>query len=342
MLRCRLFFASLTFGFAFAITVAGTPAAGPGDHKRSDTQGSGIVIELDNQFIEDYQNRATITSEFKIAGLSGVHGIGKSGDDGEVHIGGWSYEVGLPCVAEVMNAASSGKKGRQTFQKALNAHKKVTVTGAWRFWCEHGGLTSQIQAPKGAEPKHWPLAGEHLSNPDHVFEIHPVTSVKSGNVDVDIAETIGETTGYQYYDAQVAFKQDYEMHSCTIIPKPNNRTRILTEAARHNFTAFIIRLDENPHELEDGHGAICTVYDTDGDLVVRNRRMVFIKGTDADDEVQGLTQGKRLKVLGMPRISLKLIKWRLDHKDDEGFDTSPLKWRLPYEMVILAAERIGD
>ena len=44
----------------------------------------------------------------------------------------------------------------------------------------------------------------------------------------------------------------------------------------------------------------------------------------------------------MPRISLKLVQWRLDHKegkDDEGkpFDINPLEWHLPYEMIIVAA-----
>src|SRR5689334_16416450 len=65
-------------------------------------QGQGIVIELDNQFIKDYEYRATITSKYKIAKLSAVH---PPANDGEVHVGGWAYEAGLPCVAEVMNAA---------------------------------------------------------------------------------------------------------------------------------------------------------------------------------------------------------------------------------------------
>ena len=71
--------------------------------------------------------------------------------------------------------------------------------------------------------------------------------------------------------------------------------------------------------------------------------MVFIKGTEADDKVQNLKAGKRLRVTGIPRISLKLIQWRLKHKDDKDengapkFDVSPLEWHLPYEMIIVAA-----
>ncbi len=342
MLRRRVVFGAFALGVVITAALSGIPGAGRAAQKNhaGTNQGSGIVIELDNQFIDDYENRATIESEFRIADLSAVHKIGKSGDDGEVHIGGWAYEAGLACVAEVMNAANKGKKARLAFQKALNAGQKVTVTGAWRLWCEHGGTTPQIQA-KGTDPE-FPLPGEYESNPDHVFEIHPVTTVKVGDTAVDATEAIGETPGYTYYDAQTAFLADYETRACTLIKK-GNRTRILTEPARHNFAEFVIRLAEDPHELADGHAAICSVYDTEGELVVRNRRMVFVKGTAADVEVQGAKQGKRLKVIGMPRISLKLVKWRIaPERANETYDTDPLRWKLPYEVVILAAERVDD
>jgi hypothetical protein len=340
MLRRRIVLGMFALGVAVAVGLSGIPGvvrAAQQPHTQAKMQGSGIVIELDKQFIDDYENRATIESEFKIADLSAVH---KPDKDGEVHIGGWAYEAGLPCVAEVMNAANKGKKPRLTFQKALNAEKKVTVTGAWRLWCEHGGTTPQIQA-KGTEPE-FPLPGEYESNPDHVFEIHPVTTVKFGDTDVDATEAIGETPGFTPYDAQQAFLADYETRACTIIPK-DNRVRILTEAARHNFAEFVIRLGEDPVPLADGHGVICSVYDTEGELVVRNRRMVFVKGTAADTEVHGLKKGKRLKVIGIPRISLKLIKWRINpDRQNEQHDTNPLQWKLPYEMIIVAAERMDD
>src|SRR5260370_14862858 len=46
--------------------------------------GHPLVIELDNTFIEKYANRATITSEFTITGISADHPDPK---DGEVHNG---------------------------------------------------------------------------------------------------------------------------------------------------------------------------------------------------------------------------------------------------------------
>jgi hypothetical protein len=302
---------------------------------QANQQGQGLIIELDNEFIKQFANRATITSEYVISGMSAVHPPDK---DGEVHVGGWADAAGLACVAEVMNAATSGKVARQAFTKALNAHQKVTVTGAWRLWGEHGGTAPQVQS-LGTTPK-FPLPGEFPSNPDHVFEIHPVTTIKSGNQVTDAAAAIGETPGFTPHDATKAIVLGYETLPCKLVPK-NGRTRIITRSLGFNFTEFVIRLSEDPVPLEDGHGVICSVFDTDGELLVRGRRMVFVKGTDADDQLQGLKKDRRMRVTGIPRISLKLVQWRLEHQDDPGFDVKPLEWRLPYEMIIVAATPLG-
>jgi hypothetical protein len=158
----------------------------------------------------------------------------------------------------------------------------------------------------------------------------------------DTTETIGETPGFTPHEAQKAFVLGYEKLTCKIIPK-GERTRIITESLGFNFTEFVIRLGENPVKLEDGHGVICSVFDTDGEFLLSGRRMVFLKGTDADDQVQGLKKGQRLRVIGIPRISLMLVQWRLEHKDDKEFHVSPLEWRLPYEMIIVSAKQVnGD
>jgi hypothetical protein len=242
-----------------------------------------------------------------------------------------------------MNAANGkpGQAAREAFKAA--GQQKITVTGAWRLWGEHPGGGSQFQAI-GSEPD---LSGHGPpSNPDHVFEIHPVTVLKVGDQETSAVQAIGPTKGFTPHDAQKAFLLGYEKLTCKIIPK-QNRTRIVTESLGFNFTDFIIRLGENPVLLkdeqgkEDGHGVICNVYDTEGELLVKNRRMVFLPGTNADEQLQELTKGKRLEVTGIPRISLKLIQYRLDHKNDQ-FDISPLEWNLPYEMIIVAAKHLPD
>jgi hypothetical protein len=324
--------AALLIAGAFSLLPAAQPPNVAGH------AGQPLVIELDNAFIATYADRATITSAFTIEGISKPH---PAKSDGEVHVGGWAYEAGLPCVSEVMNVAHAGKKPMLALQKAWKAGQKVTVTGAWRIWGEHAGLRPQIQALKST-PK-FPLPGVAPSNPDHVFEIHPVTTFKVGDTPTDATEAIGDTPGFTPHDANTAFVLGYEKATCKILPK-GDRTRILTQMVKFNFTQFVIRKEKDVVPLEDGHSVICTVFDTDGDLLVRNRRMVFLKGTAADAQVQKLNQGELLQVIGIPRIDLSLIKWRVDHKDEKNadgspkYDVSPLEWNLPYEMIIVSAK----
>jgi hypothetical protein len=159
----------------------------------------------------------------------------------------------------------------------------------------------------------------------------------------DAFDSIGDTPGFTPYDVDKAFIQGgYEKLTCKIVPK-GDRTRILTRSLGCNFAQFVIRLNEDPVALEDGHGVICSVFDHEGELHFRGRRMVFIKGTADDEEVAVLKKGDRLRVTGIPRISLKLLQWRLDHRNDPGHDVSPLDWNLPYEMIIVAAAPVeGD
>ena len=337
MFRGSMGRAVLAAGLAVAAALlGGAPGATRAAQKHSphQAQGGGIVIELDNEFIKKYENRAAIESEFTIVKLSGVH---PPASDGEIHIGGWADEAGLATVAEVMNAATTGTEPRKAFAKALADEKKVTVAGAWRIWCEHGGTTPQLQA-KGPKPS-GTLPGAAPSNPDHVFEIHPVTSVKVGAQVTSATKAIGATPGFTPHDASKAFLQSYEKLSSKITARPGDRTRIVTEAAAFNFTQFVFRFDEDVHQLEDGHAAIGSIFDTEGELLVRSRRVVFVAGTAADDTAKAAKKGDRLQLIGIPRVSLKLVKYRLDHKDEleTAHGTDPLDWRLPYEMIAVSA-----
>jgi len=298
-------------------------------------QGSGIVIELDNAFIEKYMDRATMETDFRPVAFSAVH---PAKNDGEIHVAGFADEAKLPTVAEVMNAAGgkAGEPAAKALRAAANDRATVHVIGAWRLWCEHPGTTNQLQG----EPFDLPQPGAAPSNPDHVFEIHPVLSVKAGARVVDASDAIAPTPGFDPHDAQKAFQLGYENVPCKIVPL-GNRTRIITKGVGFNFTDFQIRLLQDPVAINDGHLVLASVHDTDGELLVRRRRMVFIKGTDADEQVRALKAGGRLRVTGIPRISLKLVHWRVDHKDDPGYDESPLLWDLPYEMIIVSAGAAG-
>jgi len=111
-------------------------------------------------------------------------------------------------------------------------------------------------------------------------------------------------------------------------------TTIRTFSAGYNIVKFKLEPLEEPEKqkvVDDGRFVMCAVRDLDNELVVRKVRMAFVKGTAPEDAVKKLAVGKRLTVLGIPRIDLALVSWRVANKDVEG---EPLTWNLPYEMIV--------
>ena len=60
--------------------------------------------------------------------------------------------------------------------------------------------------------------------------------------------------------------------------------------------------------------------------------MILIPGTGAFDDLAEAEEGDFFHVLGMPRVSMALVKWRCNNADEMPF---VLGWDIPYEMVIL-------
>jgi hypothetical protein len=168
----------------------------------------------------------------------------------------------------------------------------------------------------------------------------------------DATPAIGDTPNFPpqdaHHDAHHAFIDLFEAAPCKIVPR-GDRTRIITRPVQLNFTEFLIRPEGDVKTMDDGsHSVICTVFDTDGELLVRNRRMIFIKGTSADKVVQHLQSDSVLRVVGFARIDLALIQWRVQHRDDthdkngHEFGAPPLEWNLPYEMIIVSAKSFNS
>jgi hypothetical protein len=108
------------------------------------------------------------------------------------HIAARCKTAGLATVIEIMNAAQQQPALALVHQQEGN-ETATRVVGAWRLWCEHGGTSRQLQ---GATLQ--PLT---TTNPDHVFEIHPV--IRFGAEDV--AASVKEIVGYEEKDATDAF-----------------------------------------------------------------------------------------------------------------------------------------
>jgi hypothetical protein len=275
-------------------------------------------ITLRNNFIEKHKNRVTISTPFRV--VFAAKKIHRPEEDGDLHVAGLADEVGLPCVAELMNARDF-QGVVETMHDLEESQEPVPVTGAWRLWCEHPGKFPHIQDDVIPPYKN--------TNPDHVFEIHPLTQV--GNFKV--LSSFKPIPGYTTKKAKTAFEV-YESLSCTIVPDPEHQTTtILTPGVGYNYVEFKLRLEEDDQFVTfDGRIVRCTALALDGTEVANNRRMVFVKNTPPEKAVKGLHKGDELHVLGIPRIDLAVVSWRARNADVRP---EALHWLLPYEIIVV-------
>jgi hypothetical protein len=292
-------------------------AAHHGTPKAKDWQ-----ITLRNSFIENSKNRATLTTGFRIL----FHNFHKIAEDGDAHVAGLTEDVGLACVSEIMNIADH-EDAQALVIKLQNSQQQTTVSGVWRLWCEHPD-----QHPDTAGPQ---IQGDVIpeypdSNPNHVFEIHPLTRVGG----LDLLDTFHPIPpGYKTKEAKKAFTY-YDSLPCKIVPDPASQTTTLyTSKAEYNYADFKLRVeDEEQFVTIDGRIVRCTALDLKGNEVARNRRMIFVLNTSPEKAVRGLKKGDELHVLGIPRIDLAIVSYRT-----RVADTHPevLTWNLPYEIIVV-------
>lgn len=277
------------------------------------------TLVLSSKFVKDNKDKATITVQLEVdEHLKSPHKIDKGGDDGDIHMAGRSDDVKLPLVAEIMNAAQAAQKGSMQLLNQSSADNTIPVTGAWRLWFEHPSPGQMVQGDPVSKPAN--------SNPDHVFEIHPITQFGS-NSDL---KSLVEIPKYKAYPAETAFPK-YEALKSTL---KNNGTAITITATKagYNYTEFIMELAAKPTTVSDGLLVLATIFDSSDEeepVVDGLRRMVFVKGTDPATAVAKLGKGDRLHVLGIPRVNLSEVMAAA--KQGKTVNT-----RLPYEMIIVA------
>src|SRR5690348_16646345 len=95
---------------------------------------ANIEITLSNDFIEQYKDRATVAASFFVDKAHPRPNPPKT--DGDLHAAGRAEEIGLPIVAEIMNAASQ-KPAMDAIHDSEKSGNSVTLTVVWRLWCEH-------------------------------------------------------------------------------------------------------------------------------------------------------------------------------------------------------------
>ncbi len=283
---------------------------------RSAISTSEIAITLDDAFIDACKDRATLDVLFTVDKAD--EWPHRAFLDGDFHIAGRAPGIGLPVVAEIENGASE-KAALGVIRSVAGTGKPVRLSGAWRLWAEHAGRAEEVQ---GAE-----VPVIEVTNPDHVFEIHPVTRVGGEN----ILASLHPPKGYSPAKAVVAFR-DFENIKCQIIPK-DGTTTVVTPKGQINDVEFLMEVGEDRQRVvNDGRFVNAAVLDLDGKRIVPNVRMVFVKGSPPEERVRSLSRGQRLHVFGLPRIDLSTVARRARHFRDKP---ELLEGNLPYEIVVI-------
>ena len=282
----------------------------------TDKSFSQINILLRKSFVDSIKNTVTIGTDFYVVKMH-EHPNPPS-KDGDMHIAGYSPGIDLPVVSEIMNAKYE-KEAVDTLRTYEGENSSVYLRGVWRIWCEHSGSDRQDQ---GSEFP--PIVN---TNPDHVFEIHPVTMVSS----IDIINSLRGIEGFTYKNAVDAFDR-YSKTTCRL-EDLGDKILIETKGVGYNYAEFRIEiLDSIQFKTPDGRLIICKVLDDDGKTICSRMTMVFPARSESENKVKDLSAGEVMHVLGIPRIDLSLVSYRIKHASEYPY---MLEWNLPVEMIIV-------
>jgi len=288
-----------------------------------------IALTLRNDFIREYKNRATIDADLRVViAAEHPHTVGStSSDDGDLHVAVESDDVGLPMVAELMNARNFSD-AVEALQDAEGGNA-LKATGVWRIWPEHAGEVEFIQDSAIPPYPH--------TNPPHVYEIHPIISVNS----FDTRSSFADIEGYEgYKDSRVAYNAISKL-DFWIEPGPST-TSMTMKSVGYNYIDMKVQLLEPvTHELgeagahgevthRDGYSFYGSWLTLSGNVLKRQVRFILVAGTPPEASIKKLSPGSVVHVVAMPRVDLALVVYRA------GAGGQVLKWKMPYELVILA------
>jgi len=287
-------------------------------------------ITLRKTFVDSFKNRVTISASYDVWFTH--HKAKSPKEDGDIHCSGYDKKIGMPTVAEIMNAKSQPEAVETLVShegKGKTNNPKVPVTGVWRLWPEHMGSGAKFfQGMKLSKAK----IESKTTNPDHVFEIHPVTELNG----IDLTETFKNIDGYEPYDARYAIEKIKK--KTFSISSDKTTITFSTTAIGYNYINLWIRID-SIWTVEDGAFAYCTVLDSDFDpendevaskTVSSKVRIAFAAGTPPYTKALELGTGKFMNLLGTPRINMAILSWRawIAKKRPEV-----LTWGLPFEII---------
>jgi hypothetical protein len=279
------------------------------------------VVRLRNAFIDAVKNRATIDGlPFTFDHVkSSINTIGSGGDDGDLHMAGRPGPlVAFPMVAEVVNAQLEQTDVVQHVREFEASHK-ANISGFWRLWFEHPPAAVLVQGGTVAKPTN--------TNPDHIFEIHPITVVDGHEAD----QSFVPIPGYTAYTADKAFGA-YE--KLTFTAKQNTTfTTISSVKVGYNYTEFDAVLAGASMPMNDAIFVLADIIGASGDSVVSSpRRLVFAAGTKAAVAFAAKSpkKGTKIRVVGIPRVNLDILSEKAGESPGEA-----VALKGAYEIIVV-------
>lgn len=293
-------------------------------------------IQLKKTWAQTFMDRTSIEAEMIIHhSHKQPNKVGQKSEDGDLHFSGESNDIGLPFVAEVVNAAAETKA--TDFIKATakanednpDHETSVHVTGAWRLWFEHPSTQQKQGGTNAFSPD--------TTNPNHSFEIHPVSMVKgSAQNTFDVTNEIVPVEDFktkklfEAYDTQTAFP--YYEGLTILVRASGSGIAIRSNQLKYNYVKFDVELTQKPKKVSDGYIALARVVDDnaeEGDLPGQ-LRLIFVDGTDGAKAMSKAKAGSSFTVLGIPRLNLNAILQLVKKNGTAQFTA-----KLPYEMIIV-------
>ena len=279
------------------------------------------TLRLRNTFISHLKNRAIVKNlPFTVDHVKpSINSISSDGKDGDIHVAGRPGPfVGLPMVVEVVNARLEKDDVVQRLRD-LEGQPATTVSGVWRLWFEHPphGVMEQV----GTVPK--PTS----TNPDHVFELHPLTEVDGRKAD----ESFVMIPGFTAYTAAKTFGA-YEQLEFRA-KKNSAMTVISSKKAGHNYTEFDAVLAGAPTHKNDATFVVADIQTPSGKSVVKKPiRLVIADDTKVATVFASKKPktGTKLRILGIPRVNLDIL---MDKAEDQPGQTVVV--RGAYEIIVV-------
>ncbi len=284
----------------------------------SATAYADSALTLRSNFLEKYKNRLTIDCDYVVDAAHKK--ANPAAKDGDLHVAGRCKQIGLPMVAEIQNAASESEAVDE-IHAVEGTGKTISITGVWRIWPEHGGNNAFVQLT--GPGKEW--KGTPATNPPHVFEIHPVTNIEK----LDLHDSLKPISGFETKPTDDAF-QRYESSTFSLRRVAGNDVEMVMRMVGYNYVNFVMQLTKREITSSDGEFVFAGIRNNDDELLVRDLRVGFVKDSDPYKVERTMSEGQCLKLLGVPRVDLALVSWRIKNS---ASNPSVLQWGMPYEII---------